>query len=129
MDNEAQQGAPTAKKVSSTDQVYQSIWDARERGRVATRQTIRTETGLALTIVDDRVKHLKAIGRIQLAGGLAGAYEPTEDRDEDRAISHTILPNGRIKLEIGDAVIDLSMREAKNIGLSFAGFALQFRGV
>lgn len=129
MEIQAQLDGHSAKKVSSTDQVYQSVWEARERGRVATRQTIQAETGLALTIVDDRVKHLKAVGKIRLAGGLAGAFEPTEDRDEDRAISHTILPNGRIKLEIGDAVIDLSMREAKNIGLSFAGFALQFRGM
>lgn len=129
MGNMPQQDGEDRQKVSSTDQVLRAIREARERGQVASRSTIQAETGLALTIVDDRVKHLKAVGIIRLAGNVPGLFEPTEDRLEDRAVSHTIMPNGRVKLEIGDSVIELSMREAKNIGLSFAGFALQFRGV
>lgn len=129
MGNQPQQDGDDAKKVSTTDAVFQSIWEARERGQVASRSTIQAETRLPLTIVDDRIKHLKAVGKIRLAGNVPGIFEPCEDRGEDRAISHTILPNGRVKLEIGDNCIDVSMREAKNIGLSFAGFALQFRGM
>lgn len=129
MGNQPQQDVAGAKKVSSTDAVFQSIWEARERGQVASRSTIQAETQLPLTIVDDRIKHLKGVGKIRLAGNVPGIFEPCDDRAEDRAISHTILPNGKVKLEIGDDVLELSMREAKNIGLSFAGFALQFRGV
>lgn len=125
MEIQAQLDGHSAKKVSSTDQVYQSVWEARERGRVATRQTIQAETGLALTIVDDRVKHLKAVGKIQLAGGLAGAYEPTEDRDDDRSPSVTILSNGRIKYELGEHLVEMSRREASNSGALLFGVQMQ----
>lgn len=115
-------------RVSSTDLVMRSIVEHREMGRIASRATIREATNLPLTVIDDRVKYLKAIGRIRLAGNVAGIFEPCDDREEDRAISTTILPNGRVKLEIGDSVIEVTMREARHIGAAFAGFALQFRG-
>jgi hypothetical protein len=123
-----QQDPEERTKVSSTELVYRHIHEARETGRVASRRTISEGTGLPMTVVDDRVKHLKAIGRIRLAGDVAGLFEPTLDRDEDRSISATIIANGRVKLEIGDAVIEVSMREARHIGALFAGIALQFRG-
>jgi len=117
------------EKVSSTELVFRAIVEAREYGRSATRRVIVEATNLPLTVVDDRVKLLKTLGRIQLAGGnVAGIYEPTEDRREDRAISSTILPTGRVKLEIGDTVLDLSMREARHIGATFGGFTMLFRG-
>ncbi|HEY8356331.1 MAG TPA: hypothetical protein VIL30_02620 [Ramlibacter sp.] len=125
MSNIEVQEEPT---VSSTEQVYRSIVEHREMGRACSRATLRDATGLPLTIVDDRVKHLKNVGRIRLAGGVAGIFEPSEDRSEDRAISTTIMPNGRVKVEIGDTVLDLSMREARNLGAAMGGFALQFRG-
>ena len=128
MVQQPQQVAEKREKVSSTDLVYRAIVEARETGRVASRQTIQVATNLPLTVVDDRVKHLKSIGMIRLAGNVAGIFEPTEDQDEDRAISTTILANGRVKLEIGDAVIEVSMREARKISAAFGGFALQFRG-
>lgn len=114
--------------ISTTELVYRCIAEFRETGRVASRATIRERTNLPLTIVDERVKHLKAIGRIRLAGNVAGIFEPTVDQSEDRAISTTILPNGRVKLEIGDSVIEVSLREARHIGAAFGGFALQFMG-
>lgn len=116
------------EKVSSTDLVFRCIREHRETGRVASRQTIQTATGLPLTIVDDRVKHLKAVGKIRLAGNVAGIFEPTDDRSDDRAISVTITPQGLVKLEIGDSIIEVTMREARHIGTGFAGFALLFRG-
>lgn len=115
-------------RISSTELVLRCIREHRAVGRACSRKAIAEATQLPLTVVDDRVKHLKNLGSIRLAGGVPGIFEPTEDPAEDRAISATILPNGRVKLEIGDAVIDLSMREARNVGAAFAGFALQFRG-
>lgn len=115
-------------KLSSTEQVYRSIVEFRETGRVASRRTIAEATDLPLTIVDDRVKHLKGVGLIRLAGDVAGIFEPTEDRADDRAQSVTFMPTGRVKYEIGDTVLDLSQREARAAGALFAGFALQFRG-
>jgi hypothetical protein len=117
-----------APKISSTDLVYRSVLEHHEMGRACSRATLAAATGLSLTIVDDRVKYLKALGRIRLAGGIAGIFEPCEDRADDRAQSVTYPPNGRVKYEIGDTVLDLSQREARAAGALFAGFALQFRG-
>lgn len=122
------EGEDDAPKVSSTDLVYRCIVEHRETGRIASRATIQASTSLPLTIIDDRIKHLKAIGRIRLAGNVAGIFEPTEDRDEDRPQSVTFLPNGRVKYEIGDSVLEMSQREARQAGVLFGGFALQFRG-
>ena len=41
-------------------------------------------------------------------------------------MSVTYLNNGRVQLEVGDHVLDLSLREAKNIGAATAGTGLQF---
>lgn len=128
MGNTGQPPDGDAPKVSTTEQVYRSIVEHRETGRVASRATLQEATSLPLTVIDDRIKHLKAVGRIRLAGNVAGIFEPTTDRNEDRAISATIMPNGKVKLEIGDSCIELSMREARHIGAAFGGFALQFRG-
>lgn len=117
-----------AVRVSTTELVYRSVVEHRETGRACSRQSLAQATSLPLTIVDDRVKFLKNVERIRLAGGVPGIFEPTEDRSEDRAISTTIMPNGKVKLEIGDSVLELSMREARHLGAAFGGFALQFRG-
>lgn len=115
-------------RVSSTDLVMRSILEHRETGRVSTRATIREATNLPLTVVDDRVKYLKVLGKIRLVGGVAGVFEPVEDRMEDRAVSTTILPNNVVKLELGDTVLEMTMREARHAGALLAGLALQFRG-
>lgn len=36
------------------------------------------------------------------------------------------LPNGNCKLEIGDTCLDLTLREARLIGMATAGVALRF---
>ena len=117
-----------APKVTTTDLVMRAVLENREVGRISTRQVIAEMTNLPLTIVDDRVKYLKAVGKIRLAGNVSGVFEPCEDRLEDRPVYAGILANGRVKLEIGDHVLDLTQREARNAGALLAGLALQFRG-
>ncbi len=119
---------PHGVKVTTTELVLRAVRENREVGRISTRAVIAEMTCLPLTIVDDRVKHLKAVGLIRLAGGVAGVFEPTEDRAEDRAVSATITPTGKVKVEIGDAIIELTMREARHLGALVGGIALQFRG-
>jgi len=115
-------------RITTTEQVFRAIRESCEVGRIATRHSIMEMTNLPLTIVDDRVKYLKAVGRIRLAGNVSGVFEPCEDRLEDRPVYAGILHNGRVKLEIGDQVLDLTQREARNVGALLAGLALQFRG-
>lgn len=120
---------PSAGKpehVKSTELVMRVIVDMRARGLVASRQSIVAATNLPLAVVDDRVKELKKIGKVRLVGGVAGVFEPTEDRMEDRAVSMTYLPSGRVKYEIGDHCIEMSLREAQHSAAAFGGCPLLF---
>lgn len=115
-----------AEAVTSTELVLRAIRDMRARGQVASRQSIVAATNLPLAVVDDRVKELKKLGSVRLVGGVAGVFEPTEDRMEDRAVSMTYLPSGRVKYEIGDHCIEMSLREAQHSAAAFGGCPLLF---
>lgn len=116
-------------RLSTSDQVLRAIQECREFGKAATRNSIAQMTGLPVSIVDDRVKYLRSVGRVRLAGGnVAGVYEPEEDPMEDRAVSATILPNGTVKYELGEIVVTMSRREAMHSGSLLGGLTLLFRG-
>jgi hypothetical protein len=107
--------------ASNRQAVFQAIVDLCGAGRQASRQAVCDFTGLKMTIVDDHVKNLKDDGMIRLV--VNGIFEPV-DQTPDRAVSGTIVPNGRYKLEIGDTVLDLTLREARNVGLLTGGLGL-----
>lgn len=116
-------------RLSTSDQVLRAIQECREFGKAATRNSIAQMTSLPVSIVDDRVKYLRSVGKIRLAGGnVSGVYEPEEDPMEDRAVSSTVMPNGRIKYEIGEHVIEMSRREAMHSGCLLIGSKLLFQG-
>lgn len=100
--------------ASNRQVVLQAITDLCAAGRQASRQAICDFTGLKMSIVDDHVKNLKDDGNIRLV--VNGVFEVV-DQTPDRAVSGTIVPSGRYKLEIGDTCLDLTLREARNVGL------------
>jgi hypothetical protein len=123
-----QQPAADEPRITNTELVYRAIVDCREQGEAATRHSVAKRTGLAVAAVDDRVKYLRSVGQIRLAGGhVHGVYEPTEERKDDRAVSGTILPNGRVKFEIGEFIVEMTQREAKHAGALLGGLALLVR--
>ncbi len=113
-----------AESRSNSQRIFQTIMDLTSANRVATRQVISSITGLKLSIVDDHIKRMKDDGK--LTSPVNGVVEPVQDGEGDRAVSTTFLPNGRCKLEIGDIVIDLSMREARLAGIALGGIGIQF---
>ena len=115
------QGQPRQDAASNRQVVLQAINDLAAANRQASRKAICDMTGLKLSIVDDHVKNLKEDGLIRLV--VNGIFEPI-DQAPDRAVSGTLVPNGRYKLEIGDTCLDLTLREARNIGLLTGGLGL-----
>ena len=103
--------------------VLQCIVDLCAANRAATRQVIALETGLKLSVVDDHVKTLRNDG--VLRNVVNGVVEPV-DIQEDRSVSGTIVSGGRYKLEIGDLVMELTLREARAVAALTGGVALQF---
>ena len=95
-----------------------------EHRDAATMLQIRTISGLSKSIVDDHVKTLRGEGVIHSV--MPGWYAPI-DQDPDRPVSTTNLPRGRVKIEVGDDVVDLNPREAFNLAKQLAGLLLAFR--
>lgn len=82
------------------------------------RRAICDCTDLPMTIVDDHVKNLKDDGEIRMV--VPGIFEPV-DQTPDRAVSGTMVPNGRYKLEVGDTSLDLTLREARAVAVATGG--------
>ncbi len=103
--------------------VYQAVAELCEANKPASRQTVSEAAGKAIQIVDDHLRNLKFDGFIRLISN--GLFAPVE-QEPDRAITGTITASGRYKLEVGDQVLDLSLREARNIGALTSGLGMQF---
>lgn len=98
--------------------------ELRATSQLVTRDTLATTTGLALTTIDERVKHLVDQGlmnRVQ-----RGVFEPVEVMPPARPIYHAVLPGNIHKLEVGDVVLTLTPQEARTMGHMLAGAAIAF---
>lgn len=104
--------------------VFQVIADLCEHNQGASRARIVELTHLKMTTVDEQVKRLKEDGRIRAL--FNGLFEPI-DTTEDRPVSTTSMARGRMKLEVGDVVLDLTPRESLAIAKQFAGHLVAFR--
>lgn len=105
-------------RKSSRDQVYDAILELTDSETPAKAPDIARVTGLAMPIVYDSIKALKQRGRIFSDNG---AFFAADEVQETQAVSHTILPDGRVKLEKGDQVMDLNPREARALAKTLAG--------
>jgi hypothetical protein len=109
------------KPRTSRQLVYQAIADLCAANRQASRKAISDVTDLAMSIVDDHVKNLKDDGLIRLV--VPGIFELV-DQTVDRAVFGGMVPDGKFKLEIGDHVLDLTLREARNVAIVTGGVLL-----
>jgi hypothetical protein len=109
---------------SNGERVFQTICDLHVVSRIASRQVISQMTGMKMAIVDDHIKSLRDKGKIRTV--VNGIFEPIFPEVQGRAVSVTTTSDGKVKLEIGDQVLDLTMREARDVGASTAGFAILF---
>ena len=111
------------KELTPRETVYQCIVDMHSSGRIPTREMVVQETGMKFSVVDDQVKRLREEGRIVKV--VNGVYEPVQVWAE-RAVSSTILDDGRAVLEIGDMKDILTPREARKVIQVLGGIALMF---
>jgi hypothetical protein len=116
--------APSSMVKTNRDAIINAINLICEHRDAATRLHISSISGLRRQIVDDHLKTLKTEGLIRMV--MAGWYAPV-DQEPDRPVSTTNLPCGRIKIEVGDDVVDLNPREAFNLAKQLAGLFLAFR--
>lgn len=114
-------------KPTSTQRIYDAVCELHALEQVATRETVAELTGLKLSIIDDRMRALVDDGKIKRV--LRGVFVPVEVHPPARCISKTVLPDGMVKLEIGDEVLTLTPREDRALALLQAGAAMQVLGI
>ncbi|MFY1021151.1 hypothetical protein [Ectopseudomonas khazarica] len=112
----------TAKK-SSTQIVLDALHDLHQQEQVVTRETLHELTGLKLAIIDDRIGALIEEGlaiRVQ-----RGVFVPAEVHPPARVMSKTVLPDGTVKIDIGDQVLTLTPKEDRMLAALQAGVVMQ----
>lgn len=110
-------------KISTTALVLEAVQDLHNQQQIVTRETLADLTGLKLTVIDDRLGVLAddgAILRVQ-----RGVYVPAPRHPAARAMSKTVMPDGMVKIEIGDEVLSLTPREDRMLANLMAGAAAQ----
>ena len=105
-------------RKSSRDQVYDAILELSDGETPAKAADVSRVTGLSMPIVYDSIKALKQRGRIYSDNGVFFVCGEVPDT---QAVSHTILPNGAVKLEKGDQILDLNQREARALAKTLNG--------
>ena len=116
--------ANQAAKKSTKDFVLEEVIDLHAREQIVTREILADFTGRKLAIIDEALRTLvneERVARVQ-----RGVYVPVVQHPEARLVSLTVLPDGTVKLEIGDDhVLTLTPREARSVGVTLGGLAAQ----
>jgi hypothetical protein len=114
----------STQKNAIGEKVYRAIADLMAVGASPTRKTIAESSGVKLSAVDWHLRVLRDLGRIHSPAN--AIWNVVHQEHEDRAVSATHLPGGRFKLEIGDACIEMSLREGRMVAMATAGIAVAF---
>lgn len=115
---------PTVREsdpISSRVQVLEAIRDLYDQEVPVTTAVILRVTGLKSHIVHDCIKFLKERGEIWSPE--RGVYRPVVKHPPARAVSRTTLPDGTVKLEVGDEVLTLTPRESRMLAEAMGGSA------
>lgn len=100
---------------SKKQQILEAVIDLHNKETPASRTTISELLGIKQTVVDDCLKTLaddELIYRV-----CSGVYAPVVQHPPQRTIYKTLLPDGTVKLEVGDDnVLTLTPAEARKLG-------------
>ncbi|MDR3158603.1 MAG: hypothetical protein LBU11_06260 [Zoogloeaceae bacterium] len=113
--------------MSHNDQVFEAILSLRDKGQMATRDAVITAARMRPTLVDGCLRRLREDGRI--VSPVRGVFVPVAQHREAQPVSLTVLPDGMAKLEIGDALIELTPRERQLLGDVIAPSSLQYSAI
>jgi len=112
---------------TTLQQILDTVQELHNLEQIVTREAVREATGLALTTVDDRLATLVDRGDITRIG--RGVFVPAVRHPPARPISKTVLPDGTVKIEIGDVLLDLTPREDRHLAAMMAGGAAQLASI
>lgn len=99
--------------------VYDAICDLWDSELGATPETICKLTGLVRSVVSEQIDVLKEQEKIYAP--FRGAYRPTYQHAEPRAMSFSPLKDGCIKVDLGDLVLVFPPKEARMFARGLGG--------
>lgn len=111
--------ADTPTRKSNAQLVWDAIIDLANQDRHITRKVLCEVTNLKAQIVDDHVERLILHDKLRRLG--YGVLEVVEQFPEARPISKTVMPNGLVKLEVDDVLLELTPKEARTLAGMFSG--------
>lgn len=117
----------TAINKTTLQQILDTVQELHNLEQIVTREAVREATGLALTTVDDRLATLVDRGDITRIG--RGVFVPAVRHPPARPISKTQMPDGTVKIEIGDDVLTLTPREDRILARLQAGVAVELAAI
>ncbi len=104
---------------TSAQEVLDHAMDLHQREQIVTREILASAMGVKMSIVDEHLKNLVNDGRMRRVKH--GVYQPVVTMPPARAMSKTMLPDGWVKIEIGDQVLTLTPREDRMLGALMRG--------
>lgn len=105
---------PTPPRKTSAQEVLDHAIDLHQREQLVTREALSEAIGVKLAIVDDHIKNLVNAGKMVRKKN--GVYLPVIEMPPARPMSKTLLPDGWVKIEIGDQVLTLTPKEDRMLG-------------
>ena len=107
---------------TNRERVLQCIVDLHNDRRSAARRLIADLLDMKLTVVDEAVKRLREDGLVRMI--IPGVFEPIEQHPPSRPLCFTSLPDGRVRLEVDDILIEFTPHEAQQVGRFLHGHAV-----
>ena len=107
--------------------VLEAVWELYNAEKVVTRETIAQLTPLDLVTISDRLSYLVDSGLVYRVQ--RGVYMPAHHHRPARIISKSVLPDGTVKIEIGDEVLTLTPREDRALAMLQVGAVMQVLGI
>lgn len=112
---------------TTIQQILDTVQELHNLEQIVTREAVREATGLPLTTIDDRLATL--VDRGEILRVERGVFVPAVRHPPARAISKTTMPDGSVKIEVGDVVLELTPREDRHLAGLMAGSAAQLLAI
>lgn len=112
---------PVPRVGTTRQRIWAAILELAAQDKHFTRQRLKKLTGLPFTQIDDHCDGFLADGLIERIG--AGVFEMVKQWRPPVAISVTVLDDGSVVLERGDAVLDFTPSEMRTLARLVAGWA------
>ncbi len=113
---------------SNAETILEAIEDLHNQEQIVTRETLSQLTGFKLSIVDDRLSYL--VDSSPDYPCTAWCIHSSPQHCPSRIMSKMVLPDGTVKIEIGDdQILTLTPREARNLGNLMVAEAMQYANI